>query len=49
LLALLAFGKVAAGLWLLSKSLIGEYSLVIRPLLFAAGLAVIFVMGISVA
>ena len=47
-LALLAFAKVGLGLWLLSKSLIAQFSLFQRILVGAAGLAVIFVMGVGV-
>jgi len=46
LLALLAFCKVALGLWLLSKNLIGAISPVRRMGMFAAGLVVIFTLGI---
>jgi TRAP transporter 4TM/12TM fusion protein len=48
-LALFAFSKVALGLWLLSKSLIGESSLVFRAFLFFSGLAAIFTLGIGFA
>lgn len=45
-LALLAFVKTGLGLWLLSKSLIAELPLYQRVLISAAGLAVIFMMGV---
>ncbi|MDD2219339.1 MAG: hypothetical protein PHS63_04550, partial [Desulfoplanes sp.] len=45
-LALLAFVKTGLGLWLLSKSLIAELPLYQRVLICAAGLAVIFTMGV---
>jgi len=46
-LALAAFVKIALGLWLLSKSLIGDFSPLLRIALFAAGLVVIFIFGIG--
>ena len=48
-LSLFAFGKVALGLWLLSKSLIGEYSLAYRTAFFTSGLAVLFLLGVGIA
>ena len=47
-LALLAFAKVGLGLWMLSKSLIAQFPLYQRILVGAAGLAVIFIMGVGV-
>jgi TRAP-type uncharacterized transport system fused permease subunit len=46
-MALLAFVKTGLGLWLLSKSLIAELPLYQRVLICAAGLAVIFTMGVG--
>ncbi len=46
-LALFAFGKIALGLWLLSKSLIINASIPIRLCYFVAGLASIFLLGIG--
>ncbi len=46
-LALLAFVKVGLGLWLLSKSLIASFPLYQRILLFGAGIAGIFLMGVG--
>lgn len=47
-LALAAFAKVAMGLWLMSRGLIGgQISFWLRPLLFIFGLVVIFALGIS--
>ena len=44
-LALWAFFKVAIGLWLMSKSLIGRAALPARLAYFLAGVAVIFLFG----
>ena len=49
-LALLAFAKVAAGLWLMSRALIGGSTPIwTAPLFLAAGLAAIFAAGIGAA
>jgi len=46
-LSLLAFGKVALGMWMMSRALIGgSASIWSRPLWFGAGLAVIFLYGV---
>jgi TRAP-type uncharacterized transport system fused permease subunit len=47
-LSLFAFVKVALGLWLLSKSLIGEYALAYRTAFFTSGLAVLFLLGVGI-
>ncbi len=48
LLALAAFAKVAVGLWLMSRGLIGgQIAFWQRPLLFILGLGGIFAFGIS--
>lgn len=46
-LALLAFCKVGLGLWLLSKSLIANLPLYRRILIFGAGIAAIFLWGVT--
>ena len=46
-LALFAFGKIALGLWLLSKSLILSASIPVKLGYFAAGMASIFLFGIG--
>ena len=47
LFSLLAFGKVALGMWMMSRALIGGGGLIwSRPLWFGAGLAVIFLYGV---
>jgi len=46
-LALFAFGKIALGLWLLSKSLILSASIPVKLGYFAAGMASIFLFGID--
>ena len=48
LIAFLAFGKVALGLWLLSKSMISGASLPVRLILFVAGVLTIFLFGVGV-
>ena len=47
LIAFLAFGKVALGLWLLSKSMISGVSLSMRTVQFVVGVLTIFLFGVG--
>lgn len=47
ILALLAFAKVAVGLWLVSKSMIGSASIPMKILFFSGGVLVIFLFGVG--